>query len=171
MIEFMVLSAPRSGSTWMSNWLTTQASLCLHDPILEHSPEDLDAIECDRMLGISCTGMALLTDWVNAHPARKVIVHRPLEDINRSLKAIGLSPLSQAWDGALEKIKGWHVPFSDLFNTVWAAPVWEHLTHTLHDRVRHAQLCKMHIDPEFGKVPIVRDRTRDFRERIQRALA
>lgn len=171
MIEFMVLSAPRSGSTWMSNWLTTEATLCLHDPVLEHRPEDLDAIECDRTLGLSCTGLGLLPDFVNAHPARKVIVHRPIEQINRSLEMVGLSALSSAWDGALDKIHGLHVPFTHLFNTVLAAPIWEHLTHRLHDRARHAQLCKMHIDPEFSRVPVYRDRTREFRDAIVRALS
>ena len=51
-IEFMVLSAPRSASTWAANWLTTEKTLCLHDPVLEHYPEDLDRIPCDRVLGV-----------------------------------------------------------------------------------------------------------------------
>jgi hypothetical protein len=170
MIEFMVLSAPRSGSTWMSNWLTTEATLCLHDPILEFAPEDLDCIDSDRTLGVSCTGLALFPDFVNAHPARKIIVHRPIEQINRSLEGVGLSKLSSLWEGALEKIHGMHVPFPHLFNTVLAAPIWEHLTHRLHDRVRHAHLCRMHIDPEFTRVAVSRDRARDFRERVQRAF-
>lgn len=171
MIEFMVLSAPRSGSTWMSNWLTTEATLCLHDPILEHAPEALDHIESDRTLGVSCTGLALLPAFVNSHPARKVIVHRPIEQINRSLRSIGLTELSSIWDDALAKIVGMHVPFTHLFNSVLAAPIYEYLTHRLHDKARHAHLCRMHIDPEFTRVKVHRDRTRDFRDRIQRALA
>jgi hypothetical protein len=171
MIEFMVLSAPRSGSTWVSNWLTTADSLCLHDPILEYTPEELDRIECDRTLGLSCTALALLPEFVNAHPARKVIVHRPLGEINRSLESIGLTPLGKLWDGALEKINGMHIPFSHLFNTVLCAPVFEYLTHRLHDRARHAHLCRMHIDPEFTRIPVYRDRTRHFRDRIQKALS
>lgn len=170
MIEFMVLSAPRSGSTWMSNWLTTEATLCLHDPVLEHAPEDFDRIESDRMLGLSCSGLALLPDFVNDHPARKVIVHRPIKDINRSLEAVGLTQLSPKWQGALERINGLHVQFDHIFNTVLAAKIHQHLTGRAIDKVRHAHLCKMHVDPEFGRVPISRDRTRDYRDRVMRAL-
>ena len=167
----MVLAAPRSASTWISNWLTTEHSLCLHDPILEHAPEDLDLIHSDRPLGISCTGLALLPDWVNRHPARKVIVHRDLSQINRSLRVIGLSPLSCAWDGALEKINGLHISYGDLFNPAFAAPIYEHLTHRLFDVPRHALLTKMHIDPHFDQVMIKPERARQFKERVQRALA
>lgn len=171
MIEFMVLSAPRSGSTWMSNWLTTEATLCLHDPILEHAPEDFDRIESDRMLGLSCSGLALLPDFVNDHPARKLIIHRPLDEINRSLGAIGLTPLGSRWQmDTLDKIEGLHVKFEHVFNTVLAARMHEHLTGRPIDKVRHAHLCRMHVDPEFSRVVIARDRTRDFRERVARAF-
>lgn len=170
MIEFMVLSAPRSGSTWMSNWLTTEATLCLHDPVLEHAPEDFDRIESDRTLGLSCSGLALLPDFVNDHPARKLIIHRPMDEINRSLGSIGLTPLGNVWRGALDKIVGLHVQFDHIFNTVLANKMHQHLTGRPVDKVRHAHLCCMHIDPEFSRVEVARDRTRDFRERIVRAL-
>lgn len=167
----MVLSAPRSGSTWVSNWLTTEGSLCLHDPVLSHSPEDLDALPCDRMLGLSCTGLGLLPDFVNAHPARKVIIHRDFKEVNRSLLAIGLSPLPRSWEEALYKLDGKHVDFRDLFRSTTAAEIYQFLTGRPFDSARHSNLTRMHIDPEFGRVPITRDRTRDFRARVARALA
>jgi hypothetical protein len=170
-IEFMVLCAPRSGSTWVSNWLTTERTLCLHDPILTHAPEELDAIPCDRTLGLSCSGLPLLADFVNRHPARKVIVHRDLEDVDRSLVNIGLSSLSKAWVGALDKVHGVHINFRDLFSPIMAADIYHYLTKQLFDEPRHHQLVRMHIDPEFNRVAINRDRTRAFRQRVAEALA
>ena len=171
MLEFLILSAPRSASTWVSNWLTTEHTLCLHDPVLEHEPEALDHMPTDRTLGAACTGLALLPDWVNAHPARKVIIHRSIPQIDHSLMGIGLTPLSRAWDGALERLQGLHVHFNDLWHPQAAAVIYQHLTHRLFDQPRWELLKKMHVDPHFNRLPVNAARTRAFRDRIERALA
>jgi hypothetical protein len=167
----MVLSAPRSASTWAANWLTTEHSLCLHDPVFEHRPELLDQIHVGRMLGISCTALGLLPAFVNTHPARKVIVHRDLDDVNRSLVTLGLTPLGSLWRGALERLEGMHVQYEDLFNAVTARPIYEHLVQRNFDEHRHAQLCEMHVEPCFDKVRIDPVRVRDFRKRLIEACA
>jgi hypothetical protein len=171
MVRFMVLSAPRSASTWIANWLTTDVTLCLHDPVLEHFPEDLDRIRCDRHLGIACSALALLPDFVNAHTARKVVVHRDLDEVNASLVTIGLSRLSRQWNTALDRIHGMHVYYHDVFSPETAAPIYEYLTDRPFDEPRHAQLCAMHVEPNFEKVIIKPDRARAFRERVARAFA
>lgn len=169
MLEFMVLSAPRSASTWVANWLTTGTTLCLHDPILEHRPEELDAYACDRRLGIACTGLPLLPDWVNRHAARKVIVHRDLGEVNNSLESCGLTRLSQRWDGVLDRLHGFHVYYTDLFQAESAAAIADALDIGF-DRVRHAQLVAMHVEPQFERINIRDDRARAFRDRVARAF-
>jgi len=170
MVEFMVLSAPRSASTWAANWLTTEKTLCLHDPVLEHYPEDLDTIACDRALGVACTGLALLPDFLRLHGARKVIIHRPLHEIDDSLEHIGLTKLGSQWQTALDKIGGFHVFYDDLFDIKEAAGIYEYLTRQRFDAARYQQLVAMHVEPNFGKVKIKPDRARAFRDRIQRAF-
>ena len=171
MIEFMVLSAPRSGSTWAANWLTTEKTLCLHDPVLEHHPEDMDQIPCDRMLGVACTGLALLPGFLRLHPARKVIVHRDSDDVDDSLESIGLTKLGAAWArDPLAPIIGLHVDFDDLFEPLTAKPIYEFLTGQPFDAARHAELVAMHVEPCFEKIRIKPDRARAFRERIERAF-
>lgn len=171
MIRFMVLSAPRSASTWVANWLTTEKTLCLHDPVLEHAPEALDGLLCDRALGISCTALALLPDFVNTHPARKVIVHRDIADVNQSLVSIGLTPLGEAWGGCLQGISGLHVAYNDLFSSHRAARIYEHLTKLPFDVARHEHLCAMHVEPQFDQIAVVPGRAKDFRRRVIEALA
>lgn len=172
MIEFMVLSAPRSASTWVANWLTTDTTLCLHDPVLEHAPEALDSIPIapGHHLGIACTALGLLTDFVNAHPARKVIVHRDLDEVNESLLSIGLTRLSTRWKTALEKLGGMHVYYQDLFEPKAAERIFEHLTGFPFDAARHEQLCRMHIEPLYEQVRINPEKTRGFRDRVAEAL-
>lgn len=167
----MVLSAPRSASTWVANWLTTERTLCLHDPILEHTPEEMDLIPCDRTLGVACTGLGLLANLVNAHPARKVILHRDLAEVNHSLVTIGLSRLGKCWDRALARVQGLHCYYNDVFDPTAAGLIYHYLTGQPFDRERHAQLRAMHIEPNFEKIKIVPDRARHFRQLIEGAIA
>lgn len=174
MISFMVLSAPRSGSTWAANWLTTEHQICLHDPVLENGVEQLEVLPFVRRYGLACTGLPLLTDWVNRQQCPKVVLHRDLDEVNASLVAIGLSPLSKAWDGGvLERIEGWHVHYKDLFRPGTARAIWQHLLGhgTPFDGTRHMMLASMHIDPHFPRVRIDHERTREFRAEISKALS
>ncbi len=166
----MVLGAPRSGTTWASNWLTTEKTLCLHDPLLIHAETELDDIPCDRLLGISCTALPLHADFVNAHPAPKVIVHRSREAIDQSLVAIGLTRLRAHWDGALNRLEGMHVDYRSLFQPKPARDIFEYLTHLPFDEARHRQLSEMYIEPKFDRVQVVPDRAVAFRRKVEAAL-
>lgn len=168
-ISFMVISAPRSASTWCSNWLTTDASLCLHDPLWRWHYTELDAIQCDKLLGIACTGVALFPDWVNAHPARKVILHRPLHEVDESLTKIGLTPCSAQWEGVLARIRGVHLDWTDLFER--PKNVYEYLLDRPFDADRHAMLREMNVQPSFAKLSIDRGATARLIRELEYARA
>ena len=55
MIDFMVIGLPRTGTTWASNWLTTDSTQCYHDPLYHTHYEDWDEkfSARDRKSGIS----------------------------------------------------------------------------------------------------------------------
>jgi hypothetical protein len=152
MIEFMVLAAPRSGTTWCSNWLTTDATLCLHDPLWRWTKEELDGIQSPKRLGIACTGIALFPDWVNAHPARKAILHRDLTEVDDSLKRIGMTACSEQWGGVLDRIKGVHLDWSDLFTR--PQYIYEYLLDLPFDHERWALLREMNVQPHFQAVTV-----------------
>lgn len=157
MIEFMLLSAPRSGSTWASNWLSTDTALCLHDPLWRYPYQELDQIQSSKMLGVACTGLALFPEFVNAHPARKVILHRDLKEVDASLEKIGLSACSHAWDGALEKIRGVHLDWQDLFDQ--PRHIYEYLLDRPFDAERHELLREINVQPAFARLSIDRAAT------------
>lgn len=169
MLSFMVLSAPRSGSTWVSNWLTTDASLCLHDPLWTQHYSDLDSIESPKALGIACTGCALFPEWVNRHSARKVILHRDLKEIDASLARIGLPACSAQWEGVLNQIRGVHIPWTDVFDN--PKDVYEYLLNEPFDAQRHAMLREMNIQPDFAKLSIDRTATVRLIKEIESARA
>jgi hypothetical protein len=153
----MVISAPRSASTWISNWLTTDDTLCLHDPLWQRHYSELDAIESPKMLGIACTGIALFPEWVNAHPARKIILHRDFDEIDASLDKIGMSSIKATWAGVLEQIRGVHLPWSDVFEA--PQPIYEYLLDKRFDPERHALLREINMQPAFAKLSIDRAAT------------
>lgn len=168
-IQFMVLGAPRSATTWTSNWLTTDTTLCLHDPLWRIAYQDLDAVASEKKLGIACTGIALFPEWVNAHPARKIVLHRDFAEIDKSLEAIGLTACSQAWEGVLQKIDGVHLNWQDLFERPKA--IYEYLLDKPFDADRHAALREINMQPAFAKLSIDRTATQRLIRELEYARA
>ena len=137
----MVIAAPRSGTAWVSTWLTTDTTLCLHDPLTRWHYRALDGIQSEKTLGVSCTGLALFPSYVNAHPARKVILHRDQAEIVASIKRLGISG---GYDvGALDRIKGKHVGWREIFDN--PKPLYEFLTQKPFDADRHRELLHMNV--------------------------
>lgn len=176
MLDFMVLSAPRSGSTWAANWLNTGNVHCLHDPILEYRVPELDALTKGgkgHILGVACTALALAAGYVSQHPCPKLVIHRDFTAINTSLVKIGLTPLASIWDTALDGIVAKHINYLELFDTDRARDIWCHLMPYhghLFDAGRHQRLAKMRVEPQHSDVVVKPDCARDFRNRIERAF-
>lgn len=153
MIEFMLIAVPRCGTTWAANWLTTDKTLCLHDPINTHHYSEYDSIESkNRVLGISCTGTFPFVDWLNKHPARKIILHRNLGEVNKSLESIGYPELDKRLYNKLNDINGIHLDWTDLFSK--PKMIYEYLLELEFDQERFNLLNTFQIQPEFSKVPV-----------------
>lgn len=157
----MVIGLPRSGTTWAANWLSTGATLCVHDPLWETHYEDLDAViparAGNRMPGIACTGIWRWVDCLNRHPARKLILHRDIAAVRASLRAKGLPVPDHRAVAALDRVDGMHVAFDQLFDTDRAEPLWSFLTDSLpFDGERHRELAQMNIQPQFDRIRVNR---------------
>lgn len=153
MIRFMVIAAPRSGTTWAANWLTTDRTLCYHDPLYRWHYSELDAIESAKRLGVSCTGLACFPDWVNAHPARKVILHRPENEVRQELVELGLPWMPDGFYRAqLDKIKGQHHQWTDIFER--PREIYEYLLELPFDEERHAILREISMQPNFEQLKV-----------------
>ena len=168
MISFMVLSSPRSGSTWASNWLSTDRTHCIHDPLWNHHYTELDGIESSKLLGVACTGLAMFPDWVNAHPARKVILHRPLSEINASLELRGCHTISQKQHDMLDGVEGMHVLWRDLFEK--PAPIYEYLTGLAFDPERHKILVELNVQNKVEKIVVKPEVIKRFLDELKLSL-
>ena len=165
MIDFMLIAAPRSGTTWAANWLTTDTTLCLHDPLLKWTKDELMTLDSPRRLGIACTGIAMFPEWVNAHPARKVILHRPLSEVDTSLQAIGMTPCSAQWEGVLDRIDGVHIDWREMFTRPQF--VYEYLLDLPFDPERWALLREFNVQPHFEGLTINREATANLMNELR----
>ena len=150
MIEFMVIGLPRSGTAWIANWLTTDTTTCIHDPLAINHYRDLDSIKSEKMLGISCTALWAFPDYVNSHKARKVIVHRNLKEINSSLSNIGLPQFKDGMDEKLSCLNGIHIWKDQLFKD--PEFIYEYLTGKKFDRERFETLKELKIERKIDSM-------------------
>lgn len=147
----MVIGLPRSGTAWAANWLTTDTTHCLHDPMAKYHHTELDGLVSDKRLGVACTGLWMHREWLNAHPAKKVILHRDRSEVARSLDNLGFTDLPFP---SLDSINGLHVDWRDLWNRPEA--IWEHLIGTPFDAERHRLLKELNVQVDFDRVTVDR---------------
>lgn len=143
MIEFMVIAAPRSGTGWAANWLTTDTTLCHHGLSARLRMDDWEEIESHKLLGTAETALWWASAKLNASPARKVILHRDAAEICASLGMPDLIERVTAMQGALNRIDGMHVQWSEIFDK--PSPIYEHLLQRPFDPERHAELLRLQV--------------------------
>ena len=168
----MLLGGPRSGTTWAANWLTTDTTVCLHDPLLEYRIEHLQRLTFadGKRLGISCTSACLYPDWVNAQKCPKVVLMRDVFDINRSLRELGLVELiPERHEARMAAVRNaMFVPYEWLFAPTGAREIAKHLG-VPWDPVRHDILQQMRIEPMWKRLNVGKDAAMQLVQRIREA--
>jgi hypothetical protein len=124
--------------------------------------------------GISCTGATLLDDWVPQHPAPKLIIHRPIEQVEDSLKRIDMPALGAAAAAFVEKldaVDGMHIEWRELFVAGVARKAWKHLKLPGEfNTYRHAEMVTWAIEPKHDSVIVKLHATREYLRRIKAAI-
>ena len=167
----MVLGGPRSGTTWAANWLTTDTTFCLHDPLLEYTVRQLNNMHIpNRRLGISCTASILFPEWVNAQKCPKIFLYRDVEEINQSLARLGLVELEKLKHlGRIDDLKG--IPmwtYEQLFIPGYARQIAKHLG-VPWDAHRHDLLAQMNVQPAFKTLHVGPEAAQALVKRVMEA--
>lgn len=123
-------------------------------------------------IGVSCTAVVLLQEYVASLDVPKLILHRDFKEINNSLISIGMTPFAireqHVFERALLATRGIHVIWSDLFNPDVAASIWEQMELPgPFNCARHAELSQYRIEPYHDKVIVQGDAARDYAERLR----
>ena len=123
-VDFVLLGLPRSGTTWAANWLTTDRSLCLHDPF-QQLPERWQRDH--RRFGVSCTGsFHWLPKWLAGQRCPVAVIERDASACDASLAAMGLPPTDEM-GASLAAVQGRRLAFDDLWNEASAKALWKYL--------------------------------------------
>lgn len=170
MIDFIITGLPRSATTWAANYFTTEQAVCLHDPLYTRHYRDLDSIRYEgKKVGIACTGIWRFPGWLNPHKAQKIVLRRPLVEVNDSLAAIGLPGCSLEDAEAVALLGGEHYHYSDIFNPFFARRMCEFIGLPF-DADRHAELVQIEMQPNFAGLKVGAEVTRQLVAELQAAL-
>lgn len=146
MLDFIVLGLPRSGTTWLANWLTTADSLCVHDPFAHRLPEQVAAMRDRARLGIACTGTYLMPALLAAHTGPIAVIERDPAACTASLRRAGLDPVLMP--ERLRDVRGRRWRFEDLWIEEKARELWAFLLPDVaFDATRYRLLRDMRIEP------------------------
>lgn len=171
MISFMILGGPRSGTTWAANWLTTDTTICLHDPLLEFNLQQLSQLYYPgKRLGVADTCALLYPKWVKAQACPKIVLYRSVAEINVSLSRLGLIELGELKHlGRIDAVKGIPIfPYEQLFNPSSAQKICGHLG-VPWDAARHDVLRQMRVEPLWKHLNVGAAAARELVQRITEA--
>lgn len=149
MIDFMVLGLPRSGTAWVANLLTTDTSLCLHEALLDSTIEQLDRVEHAGLFGIAETSGLFLPECVH-HDCKKLIIDRPISEINESLNDLGLPDMPERAVELLSGIEGYKITFKELFDFDAMQSAYKYLLDKDLSKDRHQFLCQMNVQNQYA---------------------
>lgn len=125
MVDFIVTGLPRSGTTWLSVFLTTDDCICLHDPTAEYS---LDILK-DWEGGICDTGIWYYDTWCKEHTDKIILIDRKEEDVIVAMKAFSLSLPEEVYREFQEKKHSFKnvIYFENLFTEEAAEDIWTYI--------------------------------------------
>jgi hypothetical protein len=148
-LDFVIVGLPRSGTAWATNWLTHGDVKVFHDPLNHMHYTDIDDLAGGApVTGVACTGLYHFHSWLNDHPCRKVVLHRPVHEVKESLARIGLQSRLLRPE-SLHKVKGMHLKWTDL----WERPqlVWKYLFDGPFDVYRHKRMSYFNIQVQVSR--------------------
>ena len=144
-LDFIVLGEPRSGTTWLANWLTNDFAFCLHDPFGHGFPESWQFDS--RRRGISCTGAGLMHRWLSNYKCPIAVIERDSSECDASLARLGL-PSGEPYREAIADAPGRRFRFHDLWSEDCAREIWAYLLPDLpFDALRYRMLRDMQVQP------------------------
>lgn len=165
-LDFIVLGLPRSGTTWMANWLTTDRSLCLHDPFGTGMPHTWPVDHRPR--GISCTVAGMLPDWLKTYRCPIAVVVRDVQECDRSLRRLGL-PDAALCHQFLSDAPGRRFPFEALWKEESARTLWEYLLPVVpFDALRWKLLKDMQVQPYWPNWSVDAETMRHISREVSR---
>lgn len=163
MIDFMVIALPRSRTTWLANFLTTDKTFCYHDPLAGMSSyrEVLD-LKTDRITGIADTGIGFFD--LSIFDCPKVIIERDLSAVNAEMsKMLGMGIDLRDLSRRIASLEGLRIKFEEINDRL--EEIWNYCTELPFDRLRAEHLKNMNV--QVKHLPIDTAKIESLRKEIR----
>lgn len=155
-MSFLVTGLPRSGSTWMSVFLTEGINKCRHEAIAT-TPSFKDYIEMHKKgIGNSdCSAILIFNEIIQRLPDLKVILlDRGIKEVEKSLRNANLDvgPVLYEMNKMIPVVKrhimdvdGIVVRYPDFTNVKMARQIWDYVAKGRFNEMRHFKLSRNKI--------------------------
>lgn len=171
----MVLAAPRSATTWMANFLTTDTTLCMHDALADNKRSLLDRVTIPGVrIGISDCAALYFPEWIEQHPARKIVLWRDPAEINASIRALGLREIDSAAHAARVEfaVKYCKAKLYE-WSTIWREPTMREICAHLgvpfiQHRFDHFRM--QNIQPQWSRLAVDKDAVQELVQQIKKDI-
>jgi hypothetical protein len=147
MNPFFICSLPRSRTAWLANFLTYQHSFCFHEPMNRYPLKEYPMMLANtgrKHAGVSDSlNTLVIEELVDMFPSAKIVViQRPIEEVEKSLNALGFpcSKLLEKMASALDKIIHAYDPLVIDYHNFRPKKIWYYL---LPDQLDHARLAQL----------------------------
>lgn len=155
MKHFFIYSLPRSGSAWLSQFLSQPGSFCYHEPLADWPDGFLDKLEarpepCTGAIDTSAynVNIGFSKDW------KVFALHRPLGEIRLSSEKLGFCV---NWDNAYTKFRAKVdnvevIQYHLLSDIVYLRDLWHRVVGKGFDQERTEYLMEMNIQRSVNSV-------------------
>jgi hypothetical protein len=145
-MRFIIGGLPRSGTTWLSAFLSTDDCLCLHDPSVDQSLEELTSWTG----GICDTGIWYYTNWCRSNTDKFILIDKDVQEINKSLGKRSLPEIPPNLVTTFHGIEVKRFYFELLFTEEGMRELWEFIYPEKEFSLGRFNLFKgMHISPLY----------------------
>lgn len=154
--SFFIFSLPRSGSSWLSVFLTGPDSYCYHEPTADYSPEEWKVIannRPERYVGAVDTGAYCFSPGTfDIFPKTKFFtLCRDPHEINRSTRWLQIEGYDAFHERSkLDCLKHEHILYSRLHDIGYLEEVWYRVIGTPFDSERAKNLIEMRIERDVN---------------------
>lgn len=155
-MKYFIYSLPRSGSAWLSVFLSGKDSYCFHEPFVDGDPANLYGISILRneyIIGAIDTSAYFRND-MSVIDCSKFVLIRPISDIKASFAKLGWP---SDWDFQLEKFREatsglTPIYYTRLFDIAYLREIWKQVIGTEFDEERALTLIEMNIQRDWKAV-------------------
>lgn len=170
--SFFIFALPRSGSSWLSVFLTGPHSYCYHEPTADRVPLEWARHARSRpesIIGGIDTGAYRYARTIRQslpHAKFFALLRDPLE-VSRSTRWLGIDGFD-AYNARAELISLGYEPieYTRLGNLEYLKELWEHIVGISFDEERAQQLIEMRIERDIGKFIAARPNSLEHYQRL-----